>query len=281
MADPPEAKRFALKIAYDGTRFFGTNPQPDLRTVSSEFLRAAAKARLFGERAPPSIAFASRTDRGVSALGNCIAIETALEPSQFIPALNQELEDAAVLAAAAVDSSFHPRKASARIYSYALLVGEALSTEPFEEAAQLFVGRHNFKAFARHEKKFQGKPGAYESTIESITAAREGEVLTLTLRGSRFWWNQVRRMVPAIEAYARAECALSDLKRMLEGGSPVRAAQRLAPPEPLTLVDVEYKGLAFERSRAWLRPAEGWIAAKRLEAASTSSFARGLFQLLA
>src|SRR5690349_23382038 len=125
MADEP-VLRAALKIAYDGTQFWGTNPQPDKRTVYSEIRRALHADRVALSR--PGIPFASRTDRGVSALGNCIVLDVAgpKRLDQFVPSLNAELRDMAIVAAAEAAPAFQPRRASMRVYRYALLYAEGL-----------------------------------------------------------------------------------------------------------------------------------------------------------
>lgn len=276
----PEVHRFALKIAYDGTKFWGTNPQPEKRTVYSEVRRAIRADRI--ELARPGIPFASRTDKGVSALGNCIVLDVT-RPSrldQLAPSLNAELEDIAVVGAAEVAEAFHPRRASMRVYRYALLAPESLDAARLREAGALFVGTHNFQAFARRDKKRHGKPHAYESTIESVAVERQGPLVFITVRGTRFWWNQIRRMVPAMEAYARRECSLEDLSGMLEGRAPIKAALKPAPPEPLILLDIEYPGVTFDRKPLWLRPKEGWLRRLSVQSASAQAFSHGLHGLL-
>src|SRR5467141_2643215 len=121
----PGVRRCAFKIAYDGTKFWGTNPQPDKRTVYSEIRRAIRADRL--ELARPGIPFASRTDKGVSALGNCIVLDflTTKTLDQLVPSLNAELEDMAIVAAVEAPESFQPRRASMRVYRYALVYDEA------------------------------------------------------------------------------------------------------------------------------------------------------------
>jgi len=272
--------RFALKLAYDGPRFWGTNPQPGRRTVYSEIRRALHADRV--ELSRPGIPFAGRTDKGVSALGNCIALDV-LRPAlldQFVPSLNAELEDCALVAAAEVPPSFHPRKASMRVYRYALVAEATMDLGRLREAGALFTGLHNFQAFARRDKKRHGTPNAYTSTIESVLVEQGTGPILITIRGSRFWWNQVRRMVPAMSAYARGECRLDEIRSMLSGGPPVRAALKPAPPEPLMLFDVEYAGVEFLRSRSWLRPKEGWLRRLTSQAAGAQAFAGGFAALL-
>lgn len=279
MADEP-VHRFALKIAYDGTKFWGTNPQPERRSVHSEVRRALHADKV--ETSRPGIPFAGRTDKGVSALGNCIALDV-IRPKrldQLVPSLNAELEDCAFVAAAEVPASFHPRKASMRVYRYALPDDPTLDVARMREAGALFRGTHNFKGFARRDKKRHGLPNAYTSTIESVAVERSAGCILVTIRGSRFWWNQVRRMVPAIAACARGECKPEELTAMLTGGAPVKAALKPAPPEPLMLLDVEYAGVVFHRNPMWLRPKQGWLRRLTHEAAGSRAFSEGLAQLL-
>lgn len=276
----PEVHRFAFKIAYDGTKFEGTNPQPEKRTVYSEVRRAIRADRI--ELSRPGIPFASRTDKGVSALGNCIVLDVT-RPSrldQIAPSLNAELEDMAIVGGAEVPPTFHPRRASMRVYRYALLAPESLDEALLGQAGALFVGRHNFQAFSRRDKKRHGKPHAYESTIESVVVERRGPLVFITIRGSRFWWNQIRRMVPAMEAFARCQCALEDISAMLEGGPPIKAALKPAPPEPLILWDVEYPSVTFELKPMWLRPKDGWLRRLAVQSASAQAFTHGLHSLL-
>jgi tRNA pseudouridine38-40 synthase len=280
MADEP-VSRYALKIAYDGTKFWGTNPQPEHRSVHSEIRRALHADKV--ELSRPGIPFAGRTDKGVSALGNCIALDVirAKRIDQFVPSLNAELEDCAIVGAAEVPPSFHPRKASMRVYRYAMPDDPAVDLAVMAEAGALFGGTHNFQGFARRDKKRHGLPNAYTSTIEGIAVERTAGCIFVTIRGSRFWWNQVRRMVPALAACARGECTQDDLAGMLTGGPAVKAALKPAPPEPLLLLDVEYAGVEFARKSAWLRPKQGWLRRLTHQAAGSQAFTTGLAGLLA
>src|SRR5437667_12788730 len=72
--------RVALKIAYDGRSFYGHQRQPDRRTVEGECIAALRSARLIRDPKEAFIRSASRTDRGVSAIGNFIAFDASLAP---------------------------------------------------------------------------------------------------------------------------------------------------------------------------------------------------------
>ena len=70
--------RVALKIAYDGGAFFGHQRQPDRRTVEGECLAALRAGKILQNPRESFFRSASRTDRGVSAVGNVIAFDAAL-----------------------------------------------------------------------------------------------------------------------------------------------------------------------------------------------------------
>src|SRR5947209_4856148 len=67
--------RVALKIAYDGGAFFGHQRQPDRRTVEGECLAALRAGKVVRDPLESFFRSASRTDRGVSAVGDVIAFD--------------------------------------------------------------------------------------------------------------------------------------------------------------------------------------------------------------
>ena len=93
--------RVALKIAYDGTRFHGYARQPNVRTVEGEILHSLRRAKLLDDPRAARFEGASRTDRGVSALGNVIAFDSRLGP-KAAGAFNAEAEDVVAWAGAVV-----------------------------------------------------------------------------------------------------------------------------------------------------------------------------------
>src|SRR5947209_10034225 len=85
--------RVALKIAYDGQRFFGHQRQPDRRTVEGECLEALRSAKILRDPRESFFRSASRTDRGVSAIGNVIAFNGSLRPEAVVGAFNDKARD--------------------------------------------------------------------------------------------------------------------------------------------------------------------------------------------
>lgn len=225
--------RVAVKVAYDGSRFSGSQVQPGLRTVHSEVAKALVA---LGAPAEPRLLWAGRTDRGVSAAGNVVAFETSLPLSNLLPSLTFQMEDVWAWAVCEVDEAFEPRHASRRRYRYHLR--SRLDAATLEAALQPFVGTHDFTAFARLE------PGVNpRRSVHAMRVVRDGAFLRIDVEGANFLYNQVRRMVEAGRLMAEGELPPSEVREALATG---RAADfGIAPAEPLVLLDVEYDHLRF------------------------------------
>ncbi len=171
---------------------------------------------------------ASRTDAGVSALGNVLAVDTTFRPLGICRALNSQLEDIWFWGAATVDADFDPRCAKERWYRYHLPPG--LIPAALRRCAAVFVGRHDFRAFTKSRAATAGE-------VRSITVSSEPTGLVADFRAPSFLWNMVRRLVGAMEAYARGTRTLEEIRRNLRTG---RTTTGLAPATPLVLMDVLY-----------------------------------------
>lgn len=228
--------RYALKVAYDGTKFHGSQAQPTHRTVQGEVEQALAK--LGTDSADARQRWAGRTDAGVSARGNVVALSTEFDRARLLQALTRNMEDAWTWAIVDVDESFDPRLARGRRYRYHLRSDADADT--MARAMQPFVGRHDFTGFCRLE---EGKDPVRHVT--SVEVARRGAFLVVDVAGESFLWNQVRRMVEAGRRVAVGELPGDIIARTLAEGKPAELGT--ARPEGLVLLDVEYRGLAWER----------------------------------
>lgn len=233
--------RYAVKVAYEGARFSGSQVQPGLRTVHSEVARALAA---LGGPPEPRLLWAGRTDRGVSAAGNVVVLETEHPAASLLPSLTFRMEDVWAWALAPVGEGFEPRHAARRRYRYHLR--SDLDAKAMEAAMAPFVGEHDFTAFCRLE------PGVNPvRRVDAVRAGRRGAFLLVDVEGPSFLWNQVRRMVEAGRRVAEGELAEKEVRRALDEGKP--ADLGTAAPEPLVLMDVEYDGLRFEAAEPSLR----------------------------
>lgn len=220
--------RVALKIAYDGRAFFGHQRQPDRRTVEGECLAALRAAQIVRDPHESFFRSASRTDRGVSAVGNVIAFNTNLAPEAVVGAFNDRSRDVWAWAAAAVPASFHPRHALQRWYRYHIL--DDLPLPALRRAGSLFVGEHDFRSFT-------SDPLKTALTIDEISVTRSAPVILFDIRARTFRRSMVRRIVAATIRHANGESSEAELQAAL-GGS--RQDFGIVRPEPLFLMDVCY-----------------------------------------
>ncbi|ASJ06843.1 tRNA pseudouridine(38-40) synthase TruA [Thermococcus pacificus] len=242
--------KFALRIAYDGTAFYGFQRQPDVRTVEGEILRALTRLRVIEDAESAGFKGASRTDRGVSAIFNVVAFDAAGRPDLVrAEVLNHHLRDVWVLGVAEVPDDFHPRFwAKSKTYRY-YLVNEGFDRWKMEECARLFIGEHDFSAFARLEP---GKEPVREITRVEIEE-RQGYYV-IEIKGKSFLWEMVRRMVNAIRFCGLGLMEPAEIERMLNGDYTKKVPPAL--PEGLVLWHIDYPGIKFEVDERGLKKAK-------------------------
>ena len=221
--------RVALKIAYDGRAFYGHQRQPDARTVEGECLAALQAARILRDPEEAFFRSASRTDRGVSAVGNVIAFRSDLRPDAVVGAFNDKAKDVWAWAVASVPETFHPRLAVERWYRYHLT--EDLPLAALREAAAIFVGSHDFRFFT-------SDPPERPIAINRVDVVREAGLTLLDFRARSFRRGMVRRIVAAVTAHARGDVTLADIRDAIGG---TKKDFGTVPPEPLFLMDVCYE----------------------------------------
>ncbi len=220
--------RVALKIAYDGRAFYGHQRQPYARTVEGECLRALRSAAILRDTRESFFRSASRTDRGVSAVGNVIAFNASFSPEAVVGAFNDRARDVWAWAVASVPNDFHPRHAVERWYRYYL--ADDVPLPLLREAAAWFPRSHDFRSFT-------SDPPRGPFSISSIDVSRETETVLVDVRAPSFRRGMVRRIIAAMISYASQECSADDIRAALRG---TKRDFGVAPPEPLVLMDVRY-----------------------------------------
>ncbi len=258
----------ALKIGYDGRCYHGSAEQRgrDIPTVERSLRALVTQVLPPTHRDALQLRSASRTDRGVSALGNVWHLALPTGPYRHIPAaLNAADEPIWCFGVAKVPPRFKPRHAVSRWYRYlvparelggARVDGDGVAL--FQRGLELFCGEHEFAAFCKSDA---GRWTSTRHTIDTIELTPLSDTLyAIELRASHFLWNQVRRMVGALFALLRGRFGLDALAHTLEGEGTVH--YRLAPAEPLILMAVEYEP-ALQYHAPDLRP----LARRRLHAA--------------
>ena len=222
------ARRYRATVEYDGTDFFGFQAQPGVRTVQGEL--EAALARLSnGERRP--VDGAGRTDTGVHAMGQVIAFTYAgrLSVEELERALDALLPaDVAIRDVRRATAAFHPRYAARyREYRYtvwngprsplreraALWVRVPLDTAAMERAGSVFVGRHDFSAFAAADRQ-------PVRTVHAVRVRRSGQLVTIDVRADAFLRGMVRRMVAILLEVGRGKLNETDVSAALAARRP-------------------------------------------------------------
>ncbi len=248
-------RRIKLTLAYDGTDFHGWQIQPDLPTIQGTLEAVVAEIEGGFVRVEGS----GRTDAGVHALAQTAAfsITNPIPVENLKRAMNRLLPHSVrVLRAEEAAEDFHPRfQAKAKTYEYRIYRGEVCS--PFErryvlhhpypldvtkmiDAAGVFVGEHDFTAFAasdeRDEEGGSKVRTVFSSRLEEV-AVSEG--LMYRVRGSGFLKHMVRNMVGTLLEVGKGNLDAGGVCALLEPGVNVKAGPTAAA-RGLFLVSVEY-----------------------------------------
>jgi tRNA pseudouridine38-40 synthase len=245
---------YRLLVEYEGTKFAGWQAQASGRTVQGVLLETLRA--LTGERGL-DLQGAGRTDAGVHALGQVASLRCrqSLDCGTLRRDLERELPtDLAVLDLRAAPKGFHARHdAEVRAYRYQIATRRSafgkrvswwitggLDVTAMTDAAAAFVGRHDFRAFARRSREA-------ESTIvevESCDVASFTGCVMIRAVASHFLWNQVRRMVGTLVTVGRGEGGPAEVRRWLSGRAP--APPLAAPAAGLFLEAVRYPGETWQ-----------------------------------
>lgn len=247
---------YRVTLAYDGTDFLGwqTQERPDgtrPRTVQGDL--EAALTRLAGG-VPVRVSGAGRTDAGVHALGQVASFDLPrpLEPLALRRSLNGLLkDDVRVVEAAYALPGFHARKsARSKLYRYEVDTGPfqlptrrrnaahvswALDSPAVQEAAALFVGRHDFAAVA-------STGSSVRTTVRTITrseAVLRGGTLVYEVEADGFLRKMVRSLVGALLDVGRGTVTVDDLRAAFASRDR-RRWPRPAQARGLVLVRVDY-----------------------------------------
>jgi tRNA pseudouridine(38-40) synthase len=225
--------RWLIRFGYDGSAFAGWARQPGRRTVEGEMLGGIARSGVVSRPEEAHLAVASRTDRGVSARGNALTLETELDGRALLGALNGVSAEIWFTAAAVVAPEFRVRGATRRVYRY-FDRGPVRSLEVRASAARLFSGDVDVRSFGR------GLPTGRSSrrAIESVSVTACGGGTRVEVRAPSFVWGEVRKIVSALREADAGRLSLASLRRALDGTE--RLSLPLAEPEPLVLWEVEY-----------------------------------------
>lgn len=244
------AMRIALGIEYDGTAYNGWQRQESGIGVQERVEEALS--RVADDRVEATCA--GRTDAGVHASAQVAHFDSNANrsPRNWVLGVNSNLPpDISVRWAVPVPDDFHARySALSRRYRYRVLnrmtrsalwrdrawwVHRPLDTDPMRAAAERLLGEHDFSAF--RAAGCQAKTPWRE--VRSIEVARDGDWVTVTIRANAFLQHMVRNVVGLLVAIGAGDRPAEWATAVLESRDR-REGGMTAPPQGLTLVEVEY-----------------------------------------
>lgn len=255
-SDQGPARRIALLVEYEGTRYHGFQLQANAPTIQGE-LEEALKALT---REDIRVRGASRTDAGAHARGQVVDFATsASHPvDTFVRALNWHLpEDIKVRGGRETPFSFHARKkAVARMYRYTLLnspwpspllrtttcwVRFPLNIADMQEAASSLEGEHDFSAFTTT------LPAGRSSVrkVSSWTVHKEGDLVHIGAVANGFLPYQIRRTNGLLADIGLGKAPIEAVKTALSGQTKVIEQRPTLPAKGLCLMHVKYEESLF------------------------------------
>ena len=242
--------RLAIKVAYYNINEFthGFQIQPNVETVFS-YLEKALISSGFIEDNTSSIDYAGRTDHGVNALGQVIAINLSEKwdkvPERFLQRINVHLpKNIRCWAYSVVNNEFHPRYDAIKriyVYIYSINKNENLELELMKNASKLFHGLHNFINFAKNDADVAN----YNREILKIGIEKETGEILISLDAKSFLWQQCRRITSHLIQVGKKQATIEDTKLLLTTFENTTKPSPL-PAENLILTEILYHNINFK-----------------------------------
>ena len=247
-------------ISYNGADYHGFQRQSNAVTIQEIVEESLSK--FFGDES--HITGCSRTDAGVHAREFCFNTRTSpkfrnLPNSGFVKGLNALLpRDIAVMSCEDAADDFHARySAKAKEYSYLIYNGSVrdvfmrglayfypkrLNLGLMREAAELFIGEHDFSAYCKAEslETVKSKKQGAVREIYDFYVTQNGDYVELIVKGNGFLHNMVRIMSGTLIYVSEGKRTLDNVSKSLSGGGLREAAGITLPPEGLYLNRVFY-----------------------------------------
>lgn len=245
-------RNIKLTIRYDGADYNGWAIQPDAVTIQDLVQKAFKK--LCGEDVRIHVSGASRTDAGVSALGQIanLKVRTVVPTENMARALTDLLpRDIAVAEAVDVYDKFSAiSDAKRKHYRYSIYRGTVppvmqirncwhwvydLDVAKMDAAAKIIVGTQDFKSFASSGDSRKSSV----RTVFRCDVSQDGPWVYIDIEGDGFLYNMVRNIVGTLIEIGRGRW---EVERMVEiiAARDRRKAGVLAPAAGLCLMRIDY-----------------------------------------
>lgn len=241
-----------LVVEYDGSKFFGWQKQPKVRTVQEELARVLEIALREKVR---SLHAAGRTDAGVHARGQVVCFKTNAEVdlhrlSHSVSSLLKN--ELSIISAEIVPDSFHAcRDATSKQYSYTIInrlsppvlergrvwhIGRHLDIKRMKEEAAALIGKHDFKCFKGSGCSIKNN----NKEIYQSELVKKGDLLIYRVVGDGFLKQMVRNIVGTLVGFGKDNLKIGSMQELINSRDR-RQAGVTAPPYGLTLDWVKYE----------------------------------------
>ncbi|MBN2858507.1 MAG: tRNA pseudouridine(38-40) synthase TruA [Candidatus Delongbacteria bacterium] len=210
-----------LKIQYDGSDFFGSQIQPDGRTVQGELQSALTK--LLSHNI--SAVFAGRTDSGVHAREQTVNFHipySPIPPDKISYPLNSLLpNDIHAVSSKLTDEDFNARfDAKCRTYryffrktcsifrnKYSLLYPYDIDIKKLNDITGLFVGKKDYQSFCSTHAEVNN----YICDVKSLNFFMQEDEVVMEISSDRFLQNMVRIIVSVFLELNRGNICETDI----------------------------------------------------------------------
>ena len=243
-------RNIKLTIQYDGSEYHGWQIQPGQKTIQ-QVLKEAIQGLIGTE---VRVHGASRTDAGVSALGQVALVEinSPIPTENLSRAITHRLPpDIAVTKAVEVPQGFDVTgSVKSKLYHYTIFTGPnrpvlqirycwhlpvKLDTGAMDKAAKMLVGKKNFKSFASAADRRENSV----RTIFQCDVTNENDWVYIDIEGDGFLYNMVRNIVGTLVEVGIGRQKPERIKEILEAKSRT-AAGPIAPAAGLCLMWIKY-----------------------------------------
>lgn len=239
-----------VKIAFDGTKYCGSQIQENGNTIFAEFQRALIK--VLGYKT--DIKGCSRTDSGVHARSYYLSFKSQgkINLVKLPLSLNANLPfDIRVIEAKEAKEDFHARySAKAKEYTYYIKnshvddpftngyyyrVPTVLDVEAMNEAAGYFVGSYDFTSFMSIKSKIED----CTRTVYEASVTKEGDMLAFKIRADGYLYNMIRIMAGTLISVGVGKTKPTEIQEIIAAKNRSKAGVT-APACGLFLTDVTY-----------------------------------------
>lgn len=243
-------KRFLLRLAYDGTNFYGWQIQKNGRTVQQTI--ETALFELAGEKI--AVTGSGRTDSGVHALRQYAHFDLPLSitADQLCKALRTKLpHDIGRLEAFEVSEEFNARyDAFKRSYKYIITKERTpfnryyksfiprlkLDNTKIEAALPYFLGKHDFTSFSKLNPDLKHN----FCDLQQFKVSFDGDDIIFEISANRFLHNMVRRLVGTVVNISHTDTDPKIITELIALENPSHRLIQTAPAQGLYLKEVHY-----------------------------------------